>query len=291
MPPDGPPEPAGGMRYMAASALFFSVMSLLVKEAGKVFPTLELVFVRGVIVAAIAFADLRRRRVRIANPDFSIMLWRGAVGLGALTCFYFAVIHLPLAEATVLHFTNPIWTALLAAIFLREGLRGRELALALGSLAGVVLVARPFGLAAPLDPWGIAAALMGAVLAAGAYVLVRRLRSHDSMLVVWYFAVVSVVIGLPAMLPAARWPHGAEWLLLLGIGVATFLGQITLTVGLKRERAGAAMGVGYLQVLFAAVWGVIFFGETILPTTVAGAVVILACTLLLARLRRHAPTA
>ena len=287
MPDPDPPLKADGMRYMAASALFFSVMSLAVKEAGKVFPTLELVFVRGVVVAAIAFADLVRRRVPRATPDARIMVLRGVVGLGALTCFYFAVIHLPLAEATVLHFTNPIWTAVLAAIFLREGLRMRELALALGSLVGVVLVARPFGLAAPLDPWGVAAALSGAVLAAGAYVLVRRLRQHDSMLVVWYFAVVSVVIGFPVMLPAARWPQGIEWLLLLGIGTATFLGQFTLTVGLKRERAGAAMAVGYLQVVFAAAWGVMFFGDSIPPTTIAGAAVILGCTLLLARLRRR----
>lgn len=275
---------------MVLSALFFSLMSLLVKFASARYPTLELVFFRGLAVTLLASADLARRRVRLANPDAKLMLLRGVFGLAALTCFYFGVKMLPLAEVTVLHFTNPVWTAVIAALFIREHLRGKELGLALASLAGVVLVVRPFGLGGahdPLDALGVAAALAGALLASVAYVLVRRLRGHDSMLIVWYFAVVSVVVGFPAMLPGAVMPRGEDWLLLAGVGVATFLGQITLTHGLKRERAGAATTVGYVQVVFAAAWGVVFFGDGVPPTTIAGALVILVSLVLLGRLRKR----
>ena len=276
---------------MVLSALFFSIMSLLVKEAGKTFPTIQLVFVRGLVVTALAGADLLRRRVPLARHDRPILLLRGVFGLAALFCFYYAVIHLPLAEATVIHFTNPIWTGMIAAVFIRERLRPRELAIAAGCLVGVALVVRPFGLGGvgvpPLDPVAVVSAFSSALLASVAYVLVRRLRDHDAMQIVFWFAVVSVVIGLPAMLPFAVMPSGADWLLLAGVGVATFLGQVTLTHGLKRERAGAAMTVGYLQVVFAAAWGALLFGEPILLTTVAGAAVIGACILLLARARRR----
>jgi drug/metabolite transporter (DMT)-like permease len=291
-PPTQRPFLSAGIRYMAMSAFFFSVMSMLVKFAGRTFPVMELVFARAVVVSGLALADMRRRRVPLHNPDSGLLLLRGAVGLAALACFYYAVVHLPLAEATVIHFTNPVWTALIAAVFLAEVLRPRELALALGSLAGVVLVVRPFGILGGglgLAPRGVVAALAGAILAAWAYTLVRRLRQHDAMLIVFYFAAVSVIGGFPLMLPAFVWPHGVEWVLLLGVGLATFLGQITMTLGLQRERAGLATAVGYLQIILAATWGMLFFGDSIHLTTIAGATVIVSCTLLLAHLRRGEP--
>jgi drug/metabolite transporter (DMT)-like permease len=274
---------------MAMSALFFSVMSLLVKIGGRTFPTMELVFARAVLVSGLALAAMRRRGVRARDLDLRLLLFRGVVGFAALGFFYYAVIHLPLAEATVIHFTNPVWTALIAALFLGEALRPRELALALASLAGVVLVLRPFdaigGGALPLDPRGALAALAGAVTSAAAYALVRRLRGHDPMAVVFSFAAVSVVGAVPFMLRSFVRPRGLDWLLLAGVGVATFLGQVTMTMGLQRERAGLATAIGYLQIILAAAWGVVIFGEPLRPSTVAGAAVIVGCTLALAYAR------
>ena len=281
-----------GLRYMALSALFFSLMSLFVKIAGRTFPTMELVFARALVVSTLALVDIRRRRASLRSPEWRLLTLRGFVGLAALTCFYFAVVHLPLAEVTVIHFTNPVFTAIIAAVFLAEGLRRREVALTLFSLAGVVLVVRPSAMLAGDDGLyrlAVAAALAGAILAAVAYSLVRRLRREDAMVIVFYFAAVSVVAALPLMAPVFVTPRGWEWLTLLGVGVATFLGQLFMTLGLQRERAARATAVGYLQIVFAAGWGILFFGEVPRLTTLAGAVVIVGSTLLLARLREHPP--
>jgi drug/metabolite transporter (DMT)-like permease len=274
---------------MALSAFFFSIMTLTVKMAGRRLPTIELVFARAGVVALLAFADIRRRRVLLRNPEAGLLLLRGLIGLAALACLYYSVVHLPLAEATVIHFTNPVFTALIAALFLRESLHARELVLVLVAFAGVLLVARPAGLLAgtstTLDPLAVVSALGGALFAAAAYVLVRRLRRHDAMVVVFYFAAVSVVVGLPLMLPSFLWPRGWEWLLLAGVGLSTFLGQVFLTLGLQRERAGRATAMAYLQIVFASVWGLAFFAEVPRATTVAGAAVIVGATLLLASVR------
>ncbi len=281
-----------GLRYMALSALFFSLMSLFVKIAGRTFPTMELVFARAVVVSALALVDIRRRGARLRSSEWRLLSLRGLVGLAALTCFYFAVVHLPLAEVTVIHFTNPVFTAIIAAVFLAEGLRSREVALTLVSLAGVVLVARPSAMLAGGDDHyqlAVAAALAGAILAAVAYSLVRHLRREDAMVIVFYFAAVSVVVALPLMASVFVMPRGWEWLTLLAVGVATFLGQLFMTLGLQRERAARATAVGYLQIVFAATWGILFFGEVPRLTTLAGAAVIVGSTLLLARLREHPP--
>ncbi len=281
-----------GFRYIALSSLSFSVMSLLVKLAGRTFPVMELVLARALVVTVLAYGQLRRRRRSLRTPALGLLLLRGTVGFAALTCFYFAVVHLPLAEATVIHFTNPVFTALVAVPVLKERLRPVEGALALAGLAGVVLVTQPavlFGRPSPLDPLAVASAVVASVLAAVAYVLVRLMRELDANLIVFYFAALSVVLALPFTAVSPVMPRGWDWLLLLGVGIATWFGQITLTLGLQHEEAGRAMTAGYLQIVFATLWGALFFAQIPGPTTLAGAAVIVLSTLLIARLRGSQP--
>lgn len=277
-----------GLRYMAAGAFFFSVMSVLVKLAGRRFPTQELVLARSLVVAVLCAGALARRRQSFWGGERGLLVLRGVLGFIALSCFYYSVIHLPLADATVIQYTNPVFTALIAAMVLAEHVRMREVALALASLAGVVLVARPtviFG-AGPeaLDPVAVTVAVTGAVFSAAAYVTVRRLGgTEDAMVIVFYFAAISVLLSFPMVVADYVHPAGSEWLLLLAIGVTTYLGQVFLTWGLQRERAGRAMAVGYLQIVFAALWGVWVFSEIPDAWSVVGALVIVASTFFLAR--------
>ena len=62
------------------------------------------------------------------------------------------------------------------------------------------------------------------------------------------------------MMADVRMPSPVGWLLLLAVGIFAQLGQIFLTKGLHAERAGRAMTMSYVQIVFAALWGVFFFG-------------------------------
>lgn len=282
-----------GLRYMAAGALFFSIMTVLVKVAGQRLPTGEIVLARAVITLVLSWLALARRRVPLwgTGTEKRLLVLRGVLGFIALFCFYFAVTRLPLADVTVIHYTNPVFTALLAALLLGETLGGAEVALSLAGLGGVILVARPGflfgGHVSALDPLGVAAALTGAVFSSGAYTTVRRLgRNQDPMVIVFWFALVSTVASIPAAVPVWTHPRRWEWGVLLGVGVATQLGQVSLTRGLRLERAGRAMAVGYLQIVFAALWGVLFFHEIPDAWGAVGALVIVGSTFLLSRVRR-----
>ena len=284
-----------GLRYMAAGAFFFALMSALVKVAGTRLPTMEVVFARSVVVLAISALVLRRAGVSPRGNRRGVLLLRGGLGFVALSAFYYAVIHLPLADATVIQYTNPVFTALLAALLIGEGLRKREVSLALLSLVGVVVMVRPgflFGGGVPgLPPLAAGAALVGAVFSAAAYVAVRFLgRTENPVVIVYWFALVSAVGSLPFLLADFVRPTGWEWLVLLGVGVTTHLGQVFLTMGLREERAGRAMAVAYLQIVFAAVWGLLLFAEVPDRWTVLGAGLIVAATWLVAR-RGGAPEA
>lgn len=275
---------------MVAAALAFSVMSLLVKWAGETMPTMQVVLARSVVVLAIAWGLLRLRGEPRWGRRRGLLVLRGLLGFVALSCFYYAVIRLPLADATVIQYTNPVFTALLAGVLLAERLRRVEVALVLLSLGGVVIMTRPTflfgGEAAALDPVAAAVGLGGAVFSASAYVAVRALGStEEPLVVVFYFALVSAVLSLPLVLRGGVRPDGTGWLVLAGVGVSTYLGQVWLTEGLQRERAGRAMAVGYLQIVFAAFWGLVVFAEVPDRWTLAGAVLVVACTWAIGRMR------
>jgi drug/metabolite transporter (DMT)-like permease len=255
---------APGLRYMAVGAFWFSVMSLLVKVAGQRIPSQQVVLVRGVVTLALSYAMVRRAGVSPWGHDRIRLAMRGFLGFVGLSCFYFSLAHLPIAEATVFQYMNPVFTALLAGWLLGEGMGRREVVCVALSLLGVAMVTQPsflFGGGTRLNPLYVAIALTGALGSAGAYVTIRRLTGEHPLVIVFYLPLVTVPATLPMVGAMAVWPTPLEWLVLAGVGVATQIAQVYMTRGLQMERAGRATAVGYLQIVFAALWGALFFGE------------------------------
>lgn len=279
-----------GARYMLASAFFFSVMGVLVKVAGQRLPSQEIVLARSIVSLVLSYGLLRRAGVSPWGSRRGLLLLRGLFGFIGLSCFFYGITHLPFAEAIVIQYTSPVWTALLAALFLREGI-GRLLLLSTAaSLAGVIAVMRPDALLAgtqALDPTAVAISLGGALFAAAAYVVVRHLRgSEEPLVIVFYFPLVAVPATLPTVVGDFVMPNGREALALLGIGVATQLAQVYLTRGLASESAGKATAITYVQVVLAVLWGLLFFAEVPDAWTLVGAGLILGGTLALSLRRK-----
>ena len=273
---------------MVLAAFWFSVMSLMVKVAGQRLPGAQMVLARSVIALGLSYTMLRQAGVQPWGQRRGLLVFRGLSGFMGLLCFFYAVPRLPLADVTVLQYTNPIFTALMAALFLREALGRRDLAALAASLAGVVLVAQPsflFGQAPeslPLVPVGVA--LLGAVFAAAAYTTVRKLRETEHhLVVVFYFPLIATPASVPVMWADALWPTPFEWLLLVGIGVVSQIGQVYITRGLQAEKAGRAMTMSYVQILFAAIWGLIFFAEVPDVLSILGALLVVFGLLIVAR--------
>jgi drug/metabolite transporter (DMT)-like permease len=240
-----------------AGAFFFSLMSLLVKLAGSGLPS-----------AGDRAGPLPRHgggRMGHAAPAphtagrYATPSARAArlLGFGALSCFYYALVHLPLADATVLQYTNPAWAAVFAIFILSERMRGREVASVALSLCGVLLVARPsflFGAASASTP-SPSPSPCSARVQRGAYVVVRMLGGEHYLVVIFYFAVVSSIGSAPAALLHGVMPTPPELLILVGVGLTTHMGQVFITKGLYLERTGRATATGLVQIVFAAVWG------------------------------------
>jgi drug/metabolite transporter (DMT)-like permease len=272
---------------MVAAAFFFSLMSLFVKLAGRRLPTTEIVLARSVVMLVISYALVRRAGLKPWGVRRGLLVLRGVLGFSALLCFFFAVTKLPLADVTVIHFTNPVFTAVLASLVLSETMRRKEVAGLILNIAGVILVTRPsflFGRwAGDLDLFAVGVALVASVFSACAYTTIRKLRETEHYLVIiFYFSLISTLASVPIAANAFVWPTLSEWALLIGIGVVTQTAQVFLTKGLLRERAGRAMSISFVQVLFAAVWGMVFFADYPDPIGIGGAALVFVGLLLVA---------
>ena len=112
----------------------------------------------------------------------------------------------------------------------------------------------------------------------------RRLSTReDPLVIVFYFPLVTVPLALPTVAHQFVWPVGIEWVWLLGVGIATQVGQVSLTRGLSKLPAAHGTALSYLQVVFAALWGLLVFGDRPDTLTIVGGALVIASSVFVAR--------
>lgn len=268
---------------MVAAALFFSVMSLLVKVGGRTLPSMQLVLARIVVTFVLGYWTVRRAGLDPWGSDRRLLALRGAFGTAALCAFYFAITRLPLGDVTAIQYTSPVLTALVAAVLLGEGIRRRDVLGFVASIVGALAIARPsvlFGTPSPLDGAGLAAATASALLSTGAYITVRVLRrSDDPLVIVFWFPLIGAPIVVPWALAVWVPPSPFEWAVMAGVGVCTHIAQVCMTRGIHLLPAGRATAIGYLQIVLAFGFGMLLFDERPDAFNVGGTLLIVLGTL------------
>ena len=134
-----------GLIYMTLSALFFSFMSLLVSLTAKSLPSFEIVLFRGIIQTVLGVVACRYLNISpFGQKGVRFLLFcRGFAGSCGLGFFFYALSVLPLADATVIFFLGPVFTAILGRIVLKEPFTPLDALASTISMVGVVLVAKP----------------------------------------------------------------------------------------------------------------------------------------------------
>ena len=196
------------------------------------------------------------------------------------------MVTLPYAEATVLHYMHPIFTAAFALAFLRERAGLGTLVCIAFSLAGLVAITAPSwqGDVDRLPPLGIAAGLCAAAGSGLAYTIVRKLApTEHPAVIVLYFPLVCVPATVLLGWQEFVWPAPYLWLVLLGVGLFTQIGQVALTRAMQRDSASRNTSLSYVQIVFAALLGVLFFDELLTVHTLLGGGLIIIGALLNAR--------
>ena len=251
---------------MLLSALAFSLMSACVKlVSAHGIPVLEIIAARALVSLGLSYIDVKRKGISMWGHNRKLLLARGAIGTLALFCVYYSLITLPLAEATLLQYLHPMFTALLAFIFLGERvLHSTKVCITLSILGLLVMVLPGLGVDQQAAlPWAsIGIALLGALGSSIAYVIVRRLSNiEDVSVIILYFPLIALPLSIFLLGSDFVMPNFEGLLLLLFVGVFTQVGQVGLTKAMQSESAGKAAGYAYVQVIFAMLFGWIIFSE------------------------------
>jgi S-adenosylmethionine uptake transporter len=270
-----------------------TVMDALVKALSTNYATLQIVFIRfllmGLIIAALVVAA---RESWPQRDRLKIHFGRAILMLITSTTFFYALGHLPLAEAFVLALTSPIFIALFGALFLKEAVKPAVAGAIVAGFAGVLVMV--FGgehasTTKPYEPLALACALTSPVSYALGIVLLRAQTAREP---------VTVILSTQALMAAAMMvpftlampppmPSASEAIAFAGVGLLGAAGHLAFGNGLKRMPAARFAMIEYTGVIWAALLGYAFFSE--IPRVTAwlgGALIVVGCIIVM----RQRPT-
>lgn len=266
----------GGILCRIGSGLSFSTMGALLKLAStQGLNAPELVFYRSLFsLPVVLFWVLKRESLAALRPNNPLAhLWRSTLGLLSMALAFEALILLPLAEATAINFTVPIFATILSYLILKEDVRRHRWAAVVIGFVGVLVVARPGG---TLPLLGLGVALAAALGSAAVTVTLRHLqRSENIVAIVFWFAVAGIVAG-GALMPFFGSAHAARAMLIVALGgIFGGIGQLLMTASL-RAPVSVVTPFDYLQIVAATAYGWLLFSDVPTVNTVMGAALIAA---------------
>jgi drug/metabolite transporter (DMT)-like permease len=258
---------------MLSSVVLYTSANLCVKELSSL-GTFQLVFLRSAVSLILCVWYLNRAGIPLLGNNRKWLFVRGFVGMIGLSGFFHTVRHIPLASATVIQYFSPVFTVLLALLFLNERVHKAQWLFLGLALVGIVMV-KGFDPRVTWGMWGLG--MTSACLAAVAYLATMKCRDSDHPVgvVVWFHMLAVPIMGLLSM---GDWVpmEGADWALALAIGVLSIVAQVLMTVALHREDAGMVMPFKYLGAVLALVAGWWGYGEHMSTLSLAGMALVVA---------------
>ena len=268
---------------MLAAACFFAANSALIKTllASDLHP-LQITFVRlSVGVLAILPFVWRAGPASLKTRHPGIHALRAVAGGGAMVCGIAALDKLPLADFTALSFAQPLFAVILAILWLGETVGWRRWGATLTGFLGVVIMVRPGSGTFEVD------ALLAVAMALGiavAVILAKRLPAEESQVtMLFYFSVTTALVFAAPALAVWRTPSLPEARGRIGFGLGGLLTQALMIAAYRTGEASVVAPFDYSKLIVAGILGFALFGEMPDRWTLAGAAVIVAATLYIAR--------
>lgn len=274
---------------MLASVFLFTTANVCVKEIGHL-PTVQLVFIRSLVSLAICASYVATLKSPFLGVNKKWLYIRGFVGMVALSIFFYTIQHIPLASATTIQYLSPVFTVILAMLFLNQGVRPiRWLFLAI-AIVGILLV-KGFDPRVPVS--FLLIGTLGAFLAAVAYFATMKCKHTDHpVTIVMYFHIIAVPVMGTILLPdwgelqvtaatSLDFPSWTsiglyEWGMGAVIGVFSVLAQILMAYSIHAEDASIVTPIKYIGAILALAIGFFYFDEALSGTSIFGIFLVIA---------------
>ena len=286
---------------MLASVVLFTIANICVKVLGDL-PTVQLVFMRSVVSLIVCTVYV----LTLPSPFFGVnkkwLYVRGFVGMVALSLFFFTIQNIPLASATTIQYLSPVFTVLLAMLFLGEKVKKIQWLFLVISMVGIGLV-KGFDPRVPIGFLFIG--ITSSFLAAVAYFATMKCRDTDHpATIVTYFHLLAVPIMGVIILP--NWPSltsgisldflpvwqsigWREWALGIIIGLFSVAAQILMGFAIHNEDASVVTPIKYIGAIIALGIGFIYFDEVLEFWSVIGIMLVITGVTLNTIVKRKRP--
>jgi drug/metabolite transporter (DMT)-like permease len=266
---------------MLLAALAMAVQSAMVKDLGATLASVEIAFFRGLFGVAMILPFMDRRDfLHVRTRHLGLHVGRALAGVTSMICTFYAFINMPLANATAITFTMPLFMIVLAVPFLNETVRWRRWTSTIVGFCGVLIIVRPgthmFEIASIV-------ALAGAFAFALVGVFIKKLAKTESVsLIIFYFSVFATVAFLVPSIVFWKTPSATEFTILLAVTFLGFLSQVGFVHACKIGDMTAVVPFDYSRLVFAGILGFLVFDEVPDLPSFIGAGIVVASTLYIA---------
>lgn len=265
--------------WMAGTLFSFAGMAVGGRELSTDLSTFQILCFRsltGLAIITVCMAKTGWHGVKTIVPGLHFI--RNLAHFGGQFGWFFGIAAIPLAEVFAIEFTLPVWTALLAALLLKEKLTGPRIAAVVLGLAGMLVILRP-GLSV-VHPAALAV-LAGAVCYALSHTLTRKLVLRDPPLVIlFYMTLFQLPMGLFPSLSDWVFPGLSLWPWILVVGICALSGHFCMAKALELADATVVVPMDFLRLPLIALVGFVVYNEALSGFVLLGGLLMLAGNLI-----------
>ena len=280
------PSPVKGILFMLLAYFFFGVANAMVKDTTAHYTISQILFLRNVLILVpmLLYIFLQRQTPPLPlfkTPNIKQHLFRGILITVSLWGIFYGFKVLPLANATSLGFSEILFMTIVAIPFLGEKVdKPQWVAIVLGFI-GVLIIAQPsrdiFNLSEMATFVMIGAACIDGVV----LLYARKLGRKDSTLTILFYYGLFSTIFAGLLVPVEGWHpiQGDHIFFIIGVGIFSLLGQAAATYAFQFAPGAVLAPMIYSLLLWAVLFGYMFWGEVPTNTTFIGAAIVIACGL------------
>ncbi|MES2662191.1 MAG: DMT family transporter [Pseudomonadota bacterium] len=263
-----------GIVFLLIGEAFLALMAAMIKHLTENLPVETVLFFRNVFGLAMTIPFLLMSGAdSLKTNRFPLHLIRGVAGVVAMYGYFIMLAHLPLAEATLVKLSSPLFLPIVVMLWLGDRISANIwLALFIGFI-GVIFVVQPA--AGNINGYALIG-IVAAIVACIAKTSIRKMSDTEPCLrIVFYFGVIGTLVSIiPLLWVDWVWPTGTSWLLLLGLGIAGNLGQYSMTLAYQSAEPTKIAPYIYCTLIFSGLLGWLVWGESLSQGFLVGSLLV-----------------
>jgi drug/metabolite transporter (DMT)-like permease len=239
-----------------------------------------ILFFQSIVCALLSFSHVKKCGFKPnANTSVNLYVWRIILGLVCYLQFFYLLSHISIAESLVFQYTGGLWVPLISLLWFGLAISPLVFFIIFVGFVGVFLQMQFNG---NMSPWlffnGVSCGLLQGIT----LVQIRKLTlTEPSSRIIFYFFTLTSIVMFPFAFPQLSSLHLGDFLLLLAIGLLTYVGQVLITQALKYAHAVTLAPLAYLSIFFGGLFDWFVFQKIPSERQLLGIVLIVVAGLMI----------